>query len=944
MQSVVHDIALASLSFPNLPLSATLTALACLLAAMCLLTLALLWLLHRAHERLREGERHARAERRAHEAVLDALPFPVLVKDPQGACTHSNRAARQHLEMSAGNASGQQLAERSTDDTPAAPWLTMLDARIREHGEYRAEIAYTDIHGQRHDGLWWERAIEPAAGTVGALLDVSAYRQAEREARQTEHSLRAVACRLPVAVFTLQRDSDGRCRMLFLTGDTGALCGMSPEDFGETDDILRDWPFREHVHPDDLPAFRNALVGARRKMQAFELDFRVFGSHSLRCIHMTVAPRHLDDGAIHWLGYCIDTTHLNAHNETLRIARDAAERAAKAKADFLARMSHEIRTPMNGVIGLVELLGHTQLDHEQRQMLGAVEDSAAVLLQILNDVLDFSRLESGELQLEEAPFDPRELCDHVLGSMAHTAQRKNLRLQVAVDAAVAGSLRGDGVRLRQVLLNLLSNACKFTDQGSVLLRIGVLGDDGDSQRLRISVSDTGIGIVAEKLEKLFTPFVQAEPWITRQYGGTGLGLAICRQLVRLMGGNIALSSEPGTGTTVKVELRLPIVARHAESPATLRGRHALIRLDDAAVVNGLAEYLDTLGLSVERLAPDLPWREGIAAQLVFIDSGASLPTLPAAIVECDPMPGATGLRQEGERLLLATSPLRWQSLLRACVLALEPRRTPRWQATLALAETDLPPPEPRCASATASSPARRILVAEDHPVSRQLVRRQLDLLGGEADVVADGAAALAALRRGGYGLLLTDCHMPGMDGYTLTEHWRQHEARHGLPRLPILAMTANAWGEDLAHCRRVGMDDHLTKPVQLHALQQKIAHWLAQAGDPRQLGATTETEPQQPELDTFRPEMLRVMVQTSLDDLDALDRAIGNVDAQSAIEHLHRVLGALTLFTDDALIGEGRRQLAALHGDTPDAAMGMLPGLIQRLRALLSTLAGDSAC
>ncbi len=941
------------------PASVTLLVLAALLALAAVLALLALWVAYRERQRLMAMHERLAQQEQALQDMLDTLPFPLMEKNANGDYRRINRATQHELGLENTLTGSSSLAWSAPPTVSiegaqvAAQWLHEVSEQARLQGEFRRDIEYVDADGQPKFGLWWERAMPREGGTVGLLVDLTRYREIEREARATEQSMREITQRIPVVVFTIQRGMDNVRRLVFMAGDTAALFGLAPQDFLATEDIMRDWPFQDRIHPEDLNDFKHLIERSRQGTEVLSMDFRAFGAEGLRWLHLTIAPRQLPDGTMHWTGYFIDTTKINAHNEALRAARDAAERASKAKADFLATMSHEIRTPMNGVIGMLELLGHTQLDGEQRELLHAVEDSASVLLQILNDVLDFSKLEAGDLSLDEEPFDPRTLIDNVISTMAAQVHKKGLELQVDVAATAAGSLRGDSVRLRQILLNLLNNASKFTERGRIALALRVIGDDGASQRIRIAVSDTGIGIAADKQARLFTPFAQAESWTTRRYGGTGLGLAICRHLVQLMGGSIELSSEADVGTTVTLELRLPIVQRSVQAPPGLAGRHAIVRLASAETAAALADHLRSLGLSVERIAPAQPLRGGMSAHLLFVDEGDldSPPLIAAAVIAVTLRAAAPSLREEDERVLLNANPLKWQVLQRACTLALAPLNRPAQRAAELALATELTAQSPEIAGDIAASPWR-ILVAEDHPISQQVVRRQLQLLERDGDVVGNGEEAFEALRSGNYALLLTDCHMPVMNGYELASAWRAYEARQAAPRhLPIVAMTANAMSDDLARCRAAGMDDYLSKPVQLRFLQEKIDRWL-QGGqalseplaDPFAAAeATAAKATGGQEANPWQGDMLQVMLETSGPDLDAIDAAAASVDVPRAIEHLHRVLGALPLFTDSALLEEGRSLLHELHGPAAREALEHLPALAQNLRHLLAGLARQRA-
>ncbi|GLQ97832.1 ATP-binding protein [Dyella mobilis] len=929
------------------PVSLAVTVLAGLLSLTAILALAILRVVFVQRQKLADAESALRQQGERQQVQLDAMPFPVLVKDAAGRYLALNAACQRRLGIDPVKAVGQSSlgldAPRwlpQVDGTPAVQRVHQLglDA-IREDKVQRGEVNYLSEDGRQRTGLFLEsptRASDGSVtGSIGMLLDITEYRQIELAARATEQSLRDITQHVPVVVFAVRRGSDRLQRLAFTAGNLAALFGLEAADVVENGDVLRDWPFHDRIHAEDAPALRRLLQRATRHHGTVTLDFRAYGAEGLRWIHLVMGTRRLPDRGVEWIGYFIDTTSINAHNETLLAARDAAERASKAKADFLATMSHEIRTPMNGVIGMLELLGRTPLDEEQHELVHAVEDSAGVLMQVLNDVLDFSKLEAGNLRLDDAPFDLRTLIDNVVGMMTGPMHKKGLQIDVGADAGLAGKLLGDSVRIRQILLNLLNNASKFTEHGSVGVQVRVIGDDGEAQRLRLSVIDTGIGIAADKQANLFTPFSQAESWTTRRYGGTGLGLAICRHLVQLMGGSITLSSRPGEGTKVTLELRLPIAQREIDRPADLPGRHAIVRLASAGTAAALSAHLIALGLTVEQIPPVQPMRRGIAANLLFIDpddqESAGMIAAQAILVDARSN-GSSGLLGD-ERWWLHVNPLKWQTLARTCSLALKP----------------LPPPSrERVAAPAALAPSRamqgRILVAEDHPISQSLVRRQLDLLGCFCEVVGDGKAAYDTLLRGHYDLLMTDCQMPLMNGYELAGAWRKHEAEAGRgEHLPIVAMTANALDGEIERCREAGMDDYLSKPLQLRQLEEKVRAWLPAADT-----ATSPPEPlyqdafAEPGMEDLRGEMLQVLARTSAADLHKLEQAMAASDGEEARRTLHRTLGALQLFVTGPVISQGRALMEDLGAEDPAPAWRQLPGYLQNLRGVLSDLAGHA--
>jgi len=873
-----------------------------LLMATALLAFLLTWLLQAQVRRNRQLNAQLQAQRALQQATLDALPFPVLLHGPDGLPVAANQL-------------GQALPEgndSAVDPIRSPAFIAQKDKVLR--GEtLRQDVNIVMPDGEAHTSQLWIRALRDeqghARGYASTLLDITEFRDAEEAARQTERRLDDMAQRMPVVVMAMRIATPGVAQLSFVTGNARALFNIDAAELRDHDGALRVDVLRERIHPDDWPALQPLLSATGDAPITRALDFRAFGHDGQRWLHATFATRAMADGSMGLMGYFIDTTEQNLRNEALRIARDVAERASKAKADFLAAMSHEIRTPMNGVIGMLELLGRTPVNTEQRELLHAVEDSAGALMQILNDILDFSKLEAGDLRLDAEPFDTRQWMDAAVGTMSVAARAKGLDLRLAVDAEVAGQLRGDGQRLRQILINLLNNAIKFTQRGTVSATLARLGDNGSQQHLALSVTDTGIGIAKDKQDTLFKPFAQAETWTSRRYGGTGLGLAICQQLVQLMDGSIELHSEEGAGTTVTVKLRLPVVARASNAPASLHGRHAVVRLASPAIASALEHHLRAAGMSVECIEPSTPLRAGMAASLLFIDAddSESAGQLHARVVVVADQPPAPGI----EATWLHAQPLTWRSLINASLRALELEAPEHWRS--AASAHDVP------------TLRGRVLVVEDHPVSQRLIARQLALLGLASEVVDNGHDALEMLAEGGYDLLLTDCNMPHMSGYELAQAWRKREADTGLSgHLPILAMTANALGSEAARAKDAGMDDVLSKPLQLATLSRKLREWLGElatpvAGDDAPSGDLRE-----------------LLARETGRDLRDLTQHAARQDLTSTRQSLHRLMGVLPLLGDEALAQEGEQLHEALHGSAPHQALADVPGFAGRVSKWLA--------
>lgn len=767
--------------------------------------------------------------------------------------------------------------------------------------------------------------------------------------RRQERFMQSLIDKLPGIAFRCRADEEWR--LLFLSDGIERLSGWS------TGELLAQGSLQTLVPAEDLPRLAEAIREAAEHGGSYSTEFR------LRCKdgrllqvwslgNVTRPPRSAAGGngeALLVDGMILDISARHALEQELRQARDSAEQASKARSLFFANMSHEIRTPINGVMGMLDLALETPLNAGQREYLETAQCSGEVLLALLDDILDVAKMDAGHLQLERIAFDLPELVEHTARLMGARARQKRLELIVEMAPGLPRQVVGDPLRLRQVLLNLLGNAIKFTERGEVAL--GVERSPDTDGALRFAVRDTGIGIDPQARELIFEPFRQADESTSRKYGGTGLGLSISRRLVQLMGGEIRLSSTPGLGSRFSFELTLP-AQDSAETEVNASERNA-VELSGLGLL--IVDSVAANRLCVERHA--LAWGmrpHGFATPLQALAwlqdpqhaERVHIALFDRQLPELDGLELARRLRKRYPQLrlvLLSSS----GDLLEASALQdglLEQRLCkPVSPDTLVHALIDALQPRHRhpatAMEAGACAPGRlrgcRVLLVEDHPVNRLLVQRLLERQGARISEAENGCQAVQRIESGEqFDLILMDCQMPVMDGTQAAREIRRLEREHSLPRTPIVALTAYAGGAEVAECRRAGMDEVFSKPFDAHQLLDTLVALLESRACPPEEAAEPPAE---------RPALI--------DDglLDSLQKAVGD-DLSKVVSffcgHLPEQIARLQSALDEGGHAEIREQAHRIKGSAGNIgalALATLARDIEQRAAAAQALPADCA-
>ncbi len=754
------------------------------------------------------------------DTLIQTSPVGIIVHDLDRVVTLANPAFCEIFGYTQAECIGRKLEELIVQPGAEEKFLSNIQ-KIAEgavfHGSMKRQrkdggLVDVEVHAKRL------LAHGKYCGAFAVFLDITKRVEAETALRESEAVFRTLCASAPVGVFRTDENGVG----IYSNERIMEIRGFSAKELEEDPNV--------GIHPEDVERVMANRSKHFQRGERFTDQFRYLRpSGESVWVSLQGGPIRDSEGRLQgYVGVLEDITQLREAHEQMRAAKEAADLASRAKSEFLANMSHEIRTPMNGIIGMTELALETELDPSQREYLNAVKYSADSLLTVINDILDFSKIEVGKLSLDPIEFNLRDHLGQAMKILAGRAHEKGLELACFVPPELPDFVVGDPVRLRQVILNLVGNAIKFTETGEVVLRVELESQDTGDMSLHFAVSDTGIGIPREKQQLIFEPFSQADTSTTRRYGGTGLGLSICARLIGMMNGRIWLESEPGQGATFHFTAcfgRASGAHTPTADPAILENLRVLI-VDDNATNRHILEKTLAYWKMLPACVPDA---EAALARLqqasatgtpfglmlvdchmpdidgfMLVEKVQQLPEFSDVVTMMLTSGGQRGDGQRCKELGIAAyliKPVLQSDLLDALLRVLGPRQDTAQPMRLvtrhSLREERLP---------------LRVLLAEDNTINQRLAVRLLEKEGHSVVVAGDGTKALEALERQQFDLILMDVQMPVMDGVETTAAIRQREAASG-EHIPIVAMTAHAMAGDRQRFLSLGMDGYVSKPI-----------------------------------------------------------------------------------------------------------------------------------
>ena len=754
-----------------------------------------------------------------HHSLVENIPMNILRKDVEGTFTFANQRFCQSMHRQQHEIKGctdfdlfpKELAEKYRRDDQRVMNSGAPHETVEEHISSTGERSY--VHVIKTPLCDTEKRL---IGIQCIFWDVTAQRQVEEQLAFERNLLRALLDNVPDRIFFKDTES----RFIRCSAALAAVLGLrNPEEaIGRTSYDFFAAPRATEIHE----AEQRLILTGKPIVNQVEQQASAAGAPQWESVSK-VPIRNRTGIVTGLIGISRDITALKQAEEDLAKARDLANENARLKARFLATMSHEIRTPMNAIIGMIDLLLDTSLDMDQRDYARQIHTSAEALLGILNDVLDYSKMDAGRLELEAAEFNLRELVEDATDLNALQSHAKHIELACHFDPQCAAIYKGDAGRLRQVLLNLVSNAIKFTEAGFVRV---VVAADSTSGQVRFEVCDSGIGIPAEAQQMIFDAFRQADGSTTRRYGGTGLGLTISRELVSRMGGVLAVESAPGNGSTFSFQLPLEKVApSHTPAAHALAGSRAMIVAGDAFARQVMQLHCREIALHLDEAA------NGADAKHCLAHATPDVVWIDLDLPDMDGLDLVQWIKEQPHlqqaRLILMAPVKRKPAAAMMGALrisAVLPKPISHRRFMQALADTNALPAAQELPPITKASRALRILVVDDNPINQRVAQLQLEKLGHSA-ALCDSGGQTMQLPLQDFDLILMDCQMPGMDGLETTRAIRARESNTATKSY-IIAMTANTRPDDRRDCLEAGMNDFIGKPVQLPELRQAIERAL----------------------------------------------------------------------------------------------------------------------